>query len=395
MQHPLNKTGIFLLEALNSVATTYYFYFIYFFMQERFGFGNMQNLALAAGSGFLYMLAAMFGGRFGQRKGYLFALGIGFGIMAVSLLVGTQVNSVTGHLLVLAGCTIGMCFTWPNLEAAVSHGEPPLRLQRNVGIYNVVWAGGGAVAYFTGGALVEAGGGRGIFIVPAIVHIVQLALTFWLVRQSRQPARESFRPLPLAINPQPAEERARSPVSPERFLKMAWVANPFAYLAINAAVPVMPGIARKLELTPKLAGFFCSIWFFSRAAAFLLFWLWPGWHYRFRYLLAAYLALIGAFGTILVSRNFGLLVGAQIVFGLALGLIYYSSLYYSMDASEDKGDHGGFHEAAIGAGNCSGPLIGALALYFLPGHPNSGVVAVCLALAIGLAWLLRLRWAKV
>ncbi len=37
-----------------------------------------------------------------------------------------------------------------------------------------------------------------------------------------------------------------------------------------------------------------------------------------------------------------------------------------MDASDAKSEHGGIHEAAIGAGNCVGPAIGAAALQFLP-----------------------------
>ena len=67
---------------------------------------------------------------------------------------------------------------------------------------------------------------------------------------------------------------------------------------------------------------------------------------------------------------------AQIFFGVAIGLIYYSSLFYSMDASEAKGEHGGIHEAAIGVGNCIGPAVGAASLQFLPQYANSGAIAV-------------------
>jgi len=42
------KIGYFVLEGLNSFATVYYFYYLYFFMQKAFGFGNKANLALAA-----------------------------------------------------------------------------------------------------------------------------------------------------------------------------------------------------------------------------------------------------------------------------------------------------------------------------------------------------------
>jgi hypothetical protein len=79
---------------------------------------------------------------------------------------------------------------------------------------------------------------------------------------------------------------------------------------------------------------------------------------------------------------------AETVFGVALGLIYYSSLFYSMDVSETKGVHGGIHEAAIGLGNFAGPAVGAAALHFLPQRPNSGAWAVAGLLLTGLLALL-------
>jgi hypothetical protein len=62
-----------------------------------------------------------------------------------------------------------------------------------------------------------------------------------------------------------------------------------------------------------------------------------------------------------------------------------------MDAGEAKGEHGGLHEAAIGAGICGGPLIGALALTLAPNTPNIGVWAVAGLLLVGLAGLIWLR----
>jgi hypothetical protein len=76
-----------------------------------------------------------------------------------------------------------------------------------------------------------------------------------------------------------------------------------------------------------------------------------------------------------------------LIFGIAVGLIYYSSLFYSMDRSETKGEHGGIHEAAIGLGNCAGPAAGALALQLVPQHSQSGTVAVIVLLLFGLGGL--------
>src|SRR5262249_59664230 len=73
-------------------------------------------------------------------------------------------------------------------------------------------------------------------------------------------------------------------------------------------------------------------------------------------------ALPISFAVIVLAQDVVELLLAQIVFGCAIGLIYYSSLFYSMDLSDTKGEHGGIHEAAIGVGNCAGPAVGAASL---------------------------------
>jgi MFS family permease len=93
----------------------------------------------------------------------------------------------------------------------------------------------------------------------------------------------------------------------------------------------------------------------------------------------------------LIVPNFITLLLAQIIFGAAIGLIYYSSLFYAMDASETKSEHGGIHEAAIGLGNCIGPAVGATALWLAPQNATAGAWAVSGLLAIGFVGLFRLR----
>ena len=429
------KAGVFALEGLNAVSTTYYFYYLYFFMQERFGFDQFRNLVLAATLGFFYTIGSVLCGRFAQRRGYFRSLRLGFLIMAVVLAMGSRISTVVGHLLAMIICIIGMCFTWPTLEAMVSEGEPPPRLQRMVGIYNLVWAGGGAFAYFTGGAMLEQLGLQSMFLVPCAMQMAQLALVFRLEKKSvhaqagKRPGAEGGSPSPPVSLSDPREEGSGARAMGERaeglsevgpqthsrsrglqagtlelnpraiprsraFLKMAWLANPFAYLAINTVIAGIPSLARELKLSPMFAGFFCSVWLFVRVGAFALLWLWPGWHYRFRWLIGAYAAMVAGFALLLLAPGLPLLVAAQIVFGLAVGLIYYSSLFYSMDVGERKSEHGGIHEAAIGAGSCAGPAIGAAALHFFPEAPGSSAWAVSGMLIIGLAALTWLRIGK-
>ena len=381
------RTNYFILEGLNSFATVYYAYYLFFFMEKTFGFGNKANLALAATYGAIYTVCAWSGGKFAERFGYFTALKLGFATMIAALLVGAQVNSASGQIVVMAFIVVGMCCTWPTLEALVSHDATPSDLPKVVGIYNVVWAGTGALSYFVGGAMLDKLGLKSLFYVPAAIISAQLAFTVWLEAKARSlnnpPASFSQETAtdPPALNPRPIA-KAKS------FLRMAWLANPFAYIAINTIIALMPGIAGRLNLSTTFAGLFGSIWCFTRVGAFFALWFCPAWHYRFRWLLASFLAMIASFAVILLIPNLAVLAVAQLVFGTAVGLIYYSSLFYSMDISEKKGEHGGIHEAAIGLGNCAGPAIGAASLHFLPTQPNSGALAVSGLLVIGLGGLL-------
>jgi predicted MFS family arabinose efflux permease len=254
--------GCFVLEGLNSFAVTGYFYYFYFFMQSRYGFGNQANLMLAALSGLIYVPAAYGAGRFAQRVGYFTALKLGFATLIAALATGwLLVDSATGQVVVMSIATIGMCFTWPTLEALVSEGETGSNLQRNVGIYNVVWAGTGALAYFVGGAMLEQLSLNSIFFVPMTFLVVQLALTIHLERMAGNDPRAETVP---AATPPP-----HPPAKDALFLRLAWLANPFAYIAINTLVAMMPGVSARLGLSPTMAGFCCSLWCFARLGAFV------------------------------------------------------------------------------------------------------------------------------
>jgi MFS family permease len=392
MYSPRLKRGYFLLEGLNSLSTTYFFYYVYFLTEAQFGFSKTQNLVLAAALGFMYGVSSAFGGRLAQRCGYFTALKAGFGLMMGMFAVGPILPQKI-QIASMFVANFGMALTWPALEALVSEGEPADRLQRNVGIYNLVWAGFGAVAYFSGGAIINAWSFKAMFLVPAAVQAVQLILTLFLERAAKSgghaPASAGH-----ADVVDDEEEKHRSPVSPQTFLKMAWLANPFGYLAISTVVAVIPAVAKQMHLSVMWAGIVCSVWLFVRTASFGLLWWWNGWHYRFRWLAAGYIGMACSFVALLVAPSVFVLVVAQVFFGLGLGLLYYSSLYYSMHVGEAKGEHGGLHEAMIGAGSCAGPAVGALTLHYLPQYASGGTYAVGGMLVTGLIGLSWMRWRR-
>lgn len=377
----------FLLTALNTLACSYFGNYVFFLLQQQHGFGNRENLLTCALHGLIYVPAAWFGGRFAERRGLTTSLKIGFVGMAVVLFVGGFLPSLAGVLITLAGWTIAMCFTWPALEAFATHGESDEGTKRMVGVYNLTWSSCAGLMYFAGGSLYEWLGARSLFWIPAGILAGQFLLTLWLEKLPHSPA-----PSPAPAAPHHPEDAAfHQPVPPTTFLKMAWLANPFAYIAIHSFLAVVPGRSAELGLTVAQSGWFWSVWFLARLGTFFLLWQWGGWHYRFRWMLAAFIALIGAYVVLLLGKSFGVLLAAQVVFGLATGLLYYASLFYSMDVGETQGEHGGIHEAAIGLGICLGPAVGAGALWLAPNQPHAGAFGVTALLLVGLAGLVGLR----
>ena len=382
-----DRWRVFVLESCNSLATAIYFFHLFFFTQKKFGFGDRENLALAASHGLVYAMFSSLGGSYGQRKGYPQALRIGFSIMGLCMFAGALVDGLVPHIALMLLWTFGMCFTWPSLEAMASQGANPAELPRRVGIYNMVWAVSCAAANFFGGALIEIFGSKSSFWIPVALHATQLLLLSLpsspgLASPVQQPS-EPPDPFP-GLNPRPIA-RTRT------FLHLSWVANPFAYIAINTVVPVIPTLAAKFGLSPAGTGFFCSIWYFARFAAFYTLWRWTGWHYRQGWFFLAYGMLLVGFLGLLLASQIWIVVISQVILGLALGLIYYSSLFYSMDAGDTHGEHGGFHEAAIGAGIFAGPAVGAISMTLMPTSLNAAVVAVFGLLVVGLAVLLVIR----
>lgn len=387
------KAWYFFIGGAGSLAASYYFNYLFFLLHEQFGFGNRGNLAAAAMHGSLYIFAAWQCGKFAERHGYHTSLKIGFAGLCLSMLLGWVAPNVALQMLALIGYTVSVCFIWPAVEALVTQHEPPSRVPHMVGVYNCVWATANAVAYFGGGGLFVWLGKTALFGLPALVALGLFGLVFLLDEPARRIALPATMPIDRTPHPEPVAFSQSLP--PKTFLRLAWIANPFSYVAIYTLLATMPGLAEKFGLSPAAAGLFCSVWLFGRLAAFAVLWHWSGWHYNFRYLVAGFALLTSSFVALLLSPTFAVVIAAQIVFGVTCGLMYYSSLFYAMDVGDAKGEHGGLHEAAIGVGIFAGPAVGAASLQLFPHSANASAVAVSGLLMMGLGAILVVGRRKV
>ena len=86
----------------------------------------------------------------------------------------------------------------------------------------------------------------------------------------------------------------------------------------------------------------------------------------------------------------GLLLLAP-VFGLALGFLYQSSLYYSLHAPEGRGRQAGIHEASLGVFRATIPLLGGIAVVGsrLAAPFYVATLAETASLLLGIYWVIR------
>ena len=121
------------------------------------------------------------------------------------------------------------------------------------------------------------------------------------------------------------------------FVLSAWIANALSY----AVAAILRGIFPRFATLPLAQGGLAFSGFETGTIVagsnvgmllmFLVFGKYPVWHYRFRYLvLAQLLALLGclAFST---CSDAGVLFAGALLFGFASGIIYISSIYYSLE----------------------------------------------------------------
>jgi predicted MFS family arabinose efflux permease len=395
--HRRLQNGYYLLEGTASLGTNYYFNYLFFYMEKHFGFGNRDNLLISALYGLAYMCGSSFAGPFGLKRGYFFALKLSFAGMALMMAAGGLAPMLFGYShttmilewVIVALWTPIMCLCWPTFQALLSREQSPGEGSRTAGIYNLMWSGTAAAAYLTSGVLLDTFGGEVLFWLPAGLHLCCLAMLPKFQKLEAQARAQEKIPAASAeelprLNPRPIS-KAKS------FLWLGWIANPFSYVGVYSVIPVIPKLAEKFNLSATQASVVCSVWLWVRLAGFFLFWRWTGWHYRFRVLLAAFVGMIATYLCIMLSPTVWALVAAQIVFGLCVSLIYYSSLFYSMDAGASKGKRGGFHEAAIGLGIFIGPGTGVAALHAFPNVPHAGVWAMSALLVLGLGLFLYVR----
>lgn len=354
---PMSKPGklslpeYFAIEGLAAVACAIFGQGIFFWAAARHGYNETQCLLLGATQGLAYVLAAKFGGAISSRLGYDRVLQLCLAGCAVTAGALWPVAWTWIPFVIMAcffACTGPF---WPSLEASALHTPSSLSAPRRLGLYNIVWASFGSCGFFACGFLVEVRLDSVLWL-PGLLMAAQL---LFFLRPRAAGVRGDAQEVHVAHDDNAGLDAATK----KRFMHLHWVANAIAYFLMMSFNALLPHLAERLGLTASGLIWLTSSYLFSRAASFVLFASWEGWHYRAAWSIASIVAAIACAGVMFFSTSPALVLAACLVFGAALGLAYSGSLYYSMNSGDNKGEHGGLHEAILGIGILLGPLAGA------------------------------------
>ena len=310
------KTGYYVLEGVNALASSFFFVTAMFLLHVEHHFTDRDKLTVGAIHGLLYIPGSWYGGRFAQKYGYFASLRVGFGGMAAGIALAWAWSSLVGLMVGGVVWTFGMCFTWASLEALVSEREKPSVLANRVGMYNVVWSLFGAVGGSVSRWVFETFGSSSLYWVPLGLHALQLILLPFLQRRHDAALASGEEAHDLGTS-----TAFVSAPRPRYFLKLARLANPLAYMAINTVMVVAPTITQRIGLSSAVGAMWASTWLWSRAAGFLVLWKWHGWHYRFGWFGGAFAALVVGFVGTMLSGALWQFVVLQVLLGGATALI--------------------------------------------------------------------------
>ena len=364
------------MEALASVAAVLMLAGIYFYTHRLFGWGMRQNLLLASGLGASYIVGAL------SANPVSAALGRRATFRLVQIILLTLISTaVVFHsppplvliLILYSGVSGGQ---WPVLESMVSQASSGKVLSKRLAFYNLDWSAANVVALALSGTIIQHWP-TGIFIVAGLCTLCSTLLIH-------------FR----GIEPDAA---AAGPVKPEsellamrtQALWLSRIALPSTYVVVSSLNAMMPSLPIMRSISTQWGTLLGSVWFAARCIAFAILGATAFWHTRPKLmLLAAFLMLIAFLGVTLrpqdlfpqahLTANADLLsmILSQIVLGAAMGIIYSASLYFGMVLSEGSTEHGGYHEALIGAGMVLGPASAFIAEAIRPGETVFGITAV-------------------
>lgn len=282
--------------------------------------------------------------RWGRRRSLMLALaGMLAGYGLVPFCIGREILLVP---LILIGASHGVF--WPVIEAAMSDSQRPSQIKRAAGFFNFSWMGGLIVGPILAFYLYPQS--------PIAPAIVAAAIATCLLGVTAIPQSLQIAPWGKGAAFDKDEQVSRSRRA--LFIRLAFIGNITTFFMLGAYRSLLAEYTIERGIAGFNYGLLQAALTVGMAATNLLLILWHRWHYSLVFLFVAEGAAIVFLLLFCATGYYPALVLIAVAIGFPAGVTYFSSIYYGLEQTEQKGSHSGNHEAIIGIGASTGPILG-------------------------------------
>lgn len=281
------------------------------------------------------------------------SMAVSSALLLILCLLSGMVASMPSFLLLAVLVGIVSAFFWPPLEHYLGQGKAPDQLYGILSRFNLWWCSGYAVATATCGLFYE-WDFRLPFLIAAGCLVPIIAGTPFLRSKDSPDDRAS----PLDKPPTETGTLRKK----KFFLTTARIFIFLTYASAGGIFALFPKLGDSLHVSKPVVS---RIIFFIYLGQLLSFWVLAKthrWRYKTVFLLGGQLAIAAAFVAVFTSNHTAIFAGAFAVIGIASGLAYFSSLFYTLHEPVFRSSLAGVHEALLASGRLFGPIFfGAIA----------------------------------
>jgi MFS family permease len=311
----------------------------------------VAGLVTAFGSVYLSRLSD----QFGRRPLILVST---LGISLTSLLFAWASAWWHLHAIIIARSAF-MGMFWPSLEARITDGADGRQMTRRLGQFGIAFCIGVMLGHLLSGWLHDQSV-RIPFYVAAGIGLVLLAVFHVVFRLDRShDGHVASEPEDIGL-----KNGAAVPAELRRaFLWSAWLGNALAYASLGILRNMFPRFAKLpvvrggLGFTGLETGLVAAAISVAMLLVFMVLGRWHKWHYRYRYMVGSQLAMLAGAAMFVSASSISALMVGSVLFGAGIGMVYISSIYYSLAGKSQRAGQSGLHEAVICLGSCGGMVV--------------------------------------
>jgi len=256
---------------------------------------------------------------------------------------GAYLSSHVWQLYLVAAVTgFGEALFWPLVAAELAAEADSQQLLRRMGGFNVSWSTGDMLGALAAGLLLEAG-----TRVPFLLCIfggIAISLLTSQVRMASTTAEAQLRQRDTI-------DAHRLPHTHATFWRIALLANFTSAGVLSIVRRLLPDLSvEALHYSGRQYGVLVMTVAVFRTLTFVLLRSRRGWLYRARRFFLIQLLYPTAFLLMVFGERYWVFLLAAVMLGTASGVVYFSSLYYSVHGASRQAQRAGIHESMLGLG---------------------------------------------